>query len=433
MYAEAEDLAGSIDAVAQRGSDVCLLDWKRTKQLASKDCSFGRRLHFPLEDTQDSVMWHYRIQLNIYAWILRQYYDVTATELRIVCLHPDNGFEPLVIPVPIMSDRVDRLMSWRRDDLRSCMLLTSPNQKDLRGGSEAPGSQGPSFSQMVEEEMDTYVDPPAPAEADGVAEPSPKRPKTQDGVDATASGVGGIGLAQSEEPVDGNALENTFSQIMRTDFDISSVPDQSDGSSIPAAEGCILQEVGELESMITAYGPSSCWSPAFRHVVQGALAVHRLRLLDVSRREEVLFLELVEGSGRHVRAHNGQCFFYSEHGHWNAYKGVIPEGTLARCKKFLIQLEGLYAMFQGNVLRDHEGILQASQRLLERHSLRSDVLLTVCEKAAICRMPTKSKGSNPGEADVDQDPGDDSIHWTLAMADTIGKLYVKLLLVSKIL
>ena len=72
--------------------------------------------------------------------------------------------------------------------------------------------------------------------------------------------------------------------------------------------------------MITAYGPSSSWSPTFKHVVQGALAVHRLRRLDVSRREEVLFLELVEGSGRHVRAHDWQCFFYSEHGHWNAYK-----------------------------------------------------------------------------------------------------------------
>ena len=55
VYAEAEDLAGSIDAVAQRGSDICLLDWKRTKQLASKDCSFGRRLHFPLEDTRTGL------------------------------------------------------------------------------------------------------------------------------------------------------------------------------------------------------------------------------------------------------------------------------------------------------------------------------------------------------------------------------------------
>ena len=32
VYADAEDLAGSIDAVPQRGTDICLLlDWKRTK------------------------------------------------------------------------------------------------------------------------------------------------------------------------------------------------------------------------------------------------------------------------------------------------------------------------------------------------------------------------------------------------------------------
>ena len=48
IYAEAEDLAGSIDAVAQRGSDICLLDWKRTKQLSCKDSGFGRRLHYTL-------------------------------------------------------------------------------------------------------------------------------------------------------------------------------------------------------------------------------------------------------------------------------------------------------------------------------------------------------------------------------------------------
>ena len=118
-------------------------------------------------------------------------------------------------------------MSWRRDDLRSCMRLTSPTEQDLRGGSEAPSSQGPSFSQMLEQEMDTYADLPAPAEADGVTEPSPKRPKTKDGVDATALGAGGLGLTQAKEPADRNVLENTLSQIMQTDFDISCVPGQS--------------------------------------------------------------------------------------------------------------------------------------------------------------------------------------------------------------
>ena len=90
-------------------------------------------------------------------------------------------------------------------------------------------------------------------------------------------------------------------------------------------------------------------------------------------------------------------------------------------------------MFRGSVVRDHEGILQASQELLERHSLQCDILLTACEKAAICRMPAKSKAGNPGEDDIVQDPGNDNIHWTVAMANTIGKLYVKLLLVSETL
>ena len=95
IYAEAEDLAGSIDAVAERGSDICLVDWKRTKQLLSEDCSFGRHLKYPLQDVPDAGLWHYRVQLNIYAWILRRYYEVVVTDLRIVCLHPDNVFSPL--------------------------------------------------------------------------------------------------------------------------------------------------------------------------------------------------------------------------------------------------------------------------------------------------------------------------------------------------
>ena len=84
------------------------------------------------------------------------------------------------------------------------------------------------------------------------------------------------------------------------------------------------------------------------HLAAGSLSLSRctghplLVCPDIRRGEEVL--ELIEGSGRHVRAHNGQCFFYSEHGHWNVYKGVVPQGTLARCMKFLLQLEGLYAV-----------------------------------------------------------------------------------------
>ena len=81
------------------------------------------------------MLWHYRIQLNIYAWILRQYYDLRATDLRVVCLHPDNGFTAHVVSVALMPEHMNKLMSWRRDDLQSCMGLTKIQANDLRAGS----------------------------------------------------------------------------------------------------------------------------------------------------------------------------------------------------------------------------------------------------------------------------------------------------------
>ena len=69
------------------------------------------------------------------------------------------------------------------------------------------------------------------------------------------------------------------------------------------SEGSILQEVDNIQRVVANYEARAAWSTSFRFLVQGALAIHQLRLLDISRREEVMFLELIEGSGRHVRAH----------------------------------------------------------------------------------------------------------------------------------
>ena len=107
-------------------------------------------------------------------------------------------------------------------------------------------------------------------------------------------------------------------------------------SDLPESEeGSILREIEDVRATVAQHSQSSVWPQSLQHVVQGAICVHRLRLLDISRREEVFFLELIEGSSRHVRAHGGQCFFLSEHGHWAVYNGVVPQGVLARCKKFL--------------------------------------------------------------------------------------------------
>ncbi|CAE7905850.1 unnamed protein product, partial [Symbiodinium necroappetens] len=180
--------------------------------------------------------------------------------------------------------------------------------------------------------------------------------------------------------------------------------------------------------MVASSPQSSSWPDSLQHVVQGAICVHRLRLLDISRREEVFFLELIEGGSRHVRAHNGQCFFLSEHGHWAVYNGVIPQGVLARCKKFLLYLEGLYRLLPASTLRVPDAIINAVAALLHCRNGSADLLLQDCERAAICGGPASSKrrrGNAVAQEDASEEEKDDK-PWTEVMASTVGKLYVKL-------
>jgi hypothetical protein len=61
--------------------------------------------------------------------------------------------------------------------------------------------------------------------------------------------------------------------------------------------------------------------------------VHRLRLVDVTLREEVMLLHLIEG-GKYLRAHNGQCYSFSSSGHWDRYRGLVNQSTLALISNF---------------------------------------------------------------------------------------------------
>ena len=73
VYAENEDVAGSIDYVAERadGSKV-IVDWKRTRRARLNDQAFGRFMREPLCSLPDCTLWHYRLQLNVYRFILEE-------------------------------------------------------------------------------------------------------------------------------------------------------------------------------------------------------------------------------------------------------------------------------------------------------------------------------------------------------------------------
>lgn len=112
IFATEEDLAGSIDLALQSADgSLILVDWKRTKALASKDLSFGKMMKSCLGRVPDSTLWHYRLQLNIYRGILEKYYDCKVSSMFIVGCNPDNGFSPFVERVHFLPEETAAVMA----------------------------------------------------------------------------------------------------------------------------------------------------------------------------------------------------------------------------------------------------------------------------------------------------------------------------------
>ena len=173
---------------------------------------------------------------------------------------------------------------WRRQPFQIC--------SDYRGGAseaEESADDGLSLSRRIEMELEDVSIPQSsdirqPAQ-DVMPAPSLKRSSA----DMQHAAIDVMSLLTVNES---NLLEGKVPDVQQ------------------AEQGSILNEVAELRQFLTEHSQASQWPAPLQHVAQGAIAVHRLRLLDISRREEVLFLELIEGSGRNIRAHAGQCFFF---------------------------------------------------------------------------------------------------------------------------
>ena len=137
IFADEEGLAGSIDFVAQDPTGkLVIFDWKRSKNLRTQYDSRWGQMKGPLHRLPDCKGQHYRIQLNVYRWILQHYYDVHVAGMFVVCLHPDNGDSAFIDTVPVIPE-VEELMAIQR--LRSrelrAMALEDIHEMDPLGGS----------------------------------------------------------------------------------------------------------------------------------------------------------------------------------------------------------------------------------------------------------------------------------------------------------
>ena len=70
------------------------------KKLADKYEGFGKFMKPPLQGVSDCQGEHYRLQLNIYMWILQKYYGVRVAGMKVVCVHPRYLPQGFVDDVP---------------------------------------------------------------------------------------------------------------------------------------------------------------------------------------------------------------------------------------------------------------------------------------------------------------------------------------------
>jgi len=120
VYAEDLKLAGSIDMVYENNNgDLLIYDWKRCKDI--KKINYYNELSITecIGHIYDTNFWHYALQLNTYARILKDYYDKNVIELKLVCLHPDNKNKDYIIyDVPFLNEEIDNLFSLRKELLK---------------------------------------------------------------------------------------------------------------------------------------------------------------------------------------------------------------------------------------------------------------------------------------------------------------------------
>ena len=153
IYASEESVAGSIDFVAREpDGSLVLFDWKRARNLKDKHAAFGKFMKSPIQHVPDASLWHYRLQLNVYRWILEQYYDAQVSAMYVVSFHPDNAV--FTDKVPDMQKEANAIMTFQRYRIREGEKHAG---SDLVGGSDDDASDDVTFTQQVEQEEETQV------------------------------------------------------------------------------------------------------------------------------------------------------------------------------------------------------------------------------------------------------------------------------------
>jgi len=90
ICAHKHGFAGSVDFVGKlKNGEYVIIDWKRSQKLStSLNNSYGKRGLHPLEHIEDTEASKYFLQLNIYRYVLQEYYGIKISSMILASFHP---------------------------------------------------------------------------------------------------------------------------------------------------------------------------------------------------------------------------------------------------------------------------------------------------------------------------------------------------------
>ncbi|CAE7836607.1 unnamed protein product [Symbiodinium sp. CCMP2592] len=434
IYAVDEDVAGSIDLVLkEKDEDIYyLVDWKRSEKLRDNYNSFGRAMKPPLHEVPDCQGYHYRLQLNIYKWILEKYYGIKVRDMKVICIHPRYLPDGFVDDVPDMQAEVSQLMQSRRDSLLAHNMQHEMelNSVDVGPGDATDSAPAVRPSQEARQNMEQQPSLSLPGASQAA------RLDTQDDLEKDLENLMMENLSDDEPHASKKrrllpgAAEHSVNckKMFARCHEILADALDSYSADVCVKRHTILGNTRAMLSELRREFPNLSAQVCRLILVAAHLAEGKVSDKPMLP-DSAALTWMVEGD-RHLRVHKGFLYIYDDDGCFLPFSGIPPESVLQRVYSFFACLEGLFRRMRPEISRKGDSVARAITADLQSFE-NEDEFLQACRDATNLRQKT---AAYPPRLDADETleqhqddkaaPQHDSADelWTMEMAEKAWKL-----------
>lgn len=355
----------------------------------------------------------------------------------VVCAHPDNDGQAFVDAVPTMYAETHHLMQLQRlrarestsmmhedcwmdplgagfDDSQPSQLMDASPRDATQiptGPAGEPSDVHPSlfgsFDEALHDALLAHDAEAALVPPDAEATPEAGRIETNPATPADG------GMSDPEIAPDAHALLKRRrlypgADTTKTDFATMMAKYEADVREatrgiVPVVftdEMSIQTIVQSLYDKVNTFNAQ--WDPALKRLATGALAIYRLRLLDMTQREHALLLWIIEGN-TYLRVHKKIVYVYTPQGAMQQLRDCPPEATFGRVKAYLLRLEGLFRLLPSTTRREDTALLQAINDLSRKHTGIDDLCLACTDASIFCLGGARKPHGDAQRGDFAQD------------------------------